>query len=98
MLRLLPPFLLLRRAEPPFVYKQESILLKRKNKNVLNCQMQDRGSHQEPAYDDHKEESEVAFPLWPPHQGYGPRKNKRILGTGCLIMIRPAYLSLLPGE
>ena len=35
--------------------------------------MQDRGSHQEPAYHDHEEESEVAFPLWPPHQGYGPK-------------------------
>jgi len=37
------------------------------------CQMKDRGSHQEPTYHDHKEESEVAFPLWPPHQGYDPR-------------------------
>ena len=39
----------------------------------MGCQMQDRGSHQEPAYHDHGEESEVAFPLWPPHQGYGPK-------------------------
>ena len=39
----------------------------------MGCQMKDRGSHQEPTYHDHKEESEVAFPLWPPHQGYGPK-------------------------
>ena len=37
------------------------------------CQMKDRGSHQESTYHDHKEESEMAFPLWPPHQGYDPR-------------------------
>ena len=43
--------------------------------------MQDRGSHQEPTYHDHEEESEVAFPLWPPHQGYGPKgvSNKELL-------------------
>ena len=35
--------------------------------------MKDRGSHWEPTYHDHKEESEVEFPLWPPHQGYDPR-------------------------
>ena len=35
--------------------------------------MQDRGSHQEPTYHDHEDGSEVAFPLWPPHQGYGPK-------------------------
>ena len=34
--------------------------------------MEDRGSHQEPAYHVHKEASEVAFPSWPPNQGYGP--------------------------
>jgi len=33
----------------------------------MGCQMQDRGSHREPAYHDHEEESKVAFPLWPPH-------------------------------
>ena len=38
-------------------------------------QMEDRGSHQEPAYRDHKEGSEVAFPSWPPNQGYGPIDN-----------------------
>ena len=37
------------------------------------CQMKDRGSHQEPAYHDHKEANEVAYPLWPPHQGDDPR-------------------------
>ena len=37
------------------------------------CQMKDMGSHQELAYHDHKEESEVAFPLWPPNKGYDPR-------------------------
>ena len=43
--------------------------------------MQDRGSHQEPAYHDHKDGSKVAFPLWPPHQGYGPKgiANKQTL-------------------
>ena len=43
----------------------------------MGCQMQDRGAHQEPTYHDHKEESEVAFPLWPPHQGYGPRGTSK---------------------
>lgn len=37
------------------------------------CQMKDRGSHQDPSYHDHREASEVAFPLWPPHQGDDPR-------------------------
>ena len=62
--------------------------------------MQDRGSHQEPAYHDHEEESEVAFPLWPPHQGYGLKgiSNKRTLGTGGLITSWPAHFSLLPRE
>ena len=46
--------------------------------------MQDRGSHQEPAYHDHEDKSEVAFPLWPPHQGYGPKdiSNKQTLEQG----------------
>ena len=38
-------------------------------------QMEDRGSHQEPAYRDHREGSEVAFPLWPPNQGNGLTDN-----------------------
>ena len=39
------------------------------------------GSHQEPAYHDHEDGSEVAFPFWPPHQGYGPKgiSNKQTL-------------------
>lgn len=43
--------------------------------------MRDRGSHQEPAYHDHEDGSEVAFPLWSPHQGYGPKgiANKQTL-------------------
>jgi len=60
--------------------------------------MKDRGSHQEPTYHDHEE---VAFPLWTPHQGYDPRGTYRkikVLGTGGLIMSRPAHLSLLLGE
>ena len=46
--------------------------------------MQDRGSHQEPAYHDHEDGSEVAFPLWPPHQGYGPKGtlNKQTFEQG----------------
>ena len=46
--------------------------------------MEDRGSHQEPAYRDHRKDSEVAFPLWPPNQGDGPiekLKNQEVLGT-----------------
>jgi len=31
--------------------------------------MKDRGFHQEPTYHDHKEASELASPLWPPHHG-----------------------------
>ena len=48
------------------------------------CQLQDRGSHQEPAYHDHQVGSEVAFPTWPPHQGYGPKGilNKQNLEQG----------------
>ena len=38
-------------------------------------QMEDRGSHQELAYRDHREDSEVEFPLWPPNQGNGPTDN-----------------------
>jgi hypothetical protein len=44
-----------------------------KKKEHVKCQMQDRGSHREPAYHDHEDGSEVAFPFWPPHQGYGPK-------------------------
>ena len=43
--------------------------------NSMIWQMEDRGSHQEPAYHDHKEASEVAFPSWPPHQGHDPMGN-----------------------
>ena len=46
--------------------------------------MQDRGSHQEPSYHDHQVGSEVAFPTWRPHQGYGPKGtlNKQTLEQG----------------
>lgn len=64
-------------------------------------QMKDRGSHQEPAYHDHKEEVK-----WHYHYGHHTRdmiqeayqKNKKVLGTGGLIMSRPTHSSLLPGE
>ena len=59
-------------------------------------QMKDRGSHQEPAYHDHKEESEVAFPLWPPNQGYDPRGTSRKIKSRWNMMSH--HESLLPGE
>ena len=68
---------------PLCINKEKYSMKKKKNMWTwyVRCQMQDRGSHQEPAYHDHEDGSEVAFPLWPPHQGYGPKgiSNKRTL-------------------
>ena len=76
ILRLLPPFLLLRSVEPPFVYKQERFSIKTKEKRSKQSsfvKLQDRESHYELAYHDHQDGSEVAFPLGPPHPGSGPK-------------------------
>jgi len=68
--------------------------------NSMICQMEDRGSHHEPAYHDHKE-----VVKWHSHYGHHTRdmiqwihqKNK-VLGIGGLIMSRPTHPSLLPSE
>jgi len=76
--RLLPPFPLLRRAEPPLcvtIQEQKSISKEKKqqqNQKKLFVKCRIGGFIKEPAYYDHKIGSEVAFPSWPPHQGYGP--------------------------
>lgn len=77
ILRLLPPFLLLRSVEPPFVYKHERFSIKPKKKKRSKqssfVKLQDRESHYELAYHDHQDGSEATFPLGPPHPGNGPR-------------------------
>ena len=110
MFKLLPPSLLLRSVEPPSIYKQEVISKKKNGKeeknihmftnNSMICQMEDRGSHHEPAYHDHKE-----VVKWHSHYGHHTRdmiqwmhqKNK-VLGTGALITSRLAHVSLPPSE
>ena len=46
---------------------------KEKEKSMSNVKCRIGGLIEEPAYHDHEEGSEVAFPFWPPHQGYGPK-------------------------
>ena len=57
-------------------YTRAKVHLKRKkqkqNQKKLFVKCRIGGFIKEPAYYDHKIGSEVAFPSWPPHQGYGP--------------------------
>ena len=57
-------------------YTRAKVHLKRKkqkkNQKKLFVKCRIGGFIKEPSYYDHNIGSEVAFPSWPPHQGYGP--------------------------
>ena len=68
--------------------------------NFMIWQMEDRGSHYEPAYHVHK-----GAVKWHSHYGHQTREmvqkkidNQEVLGIGSLITRRPTHFSLLPGE